>query len=159
MKKVISEPENGHNPPILEHRYWASKSLTNQITCRNLVLLSNVHTSLFQKCYNGVLTWFTIILVSLCFLKHNKYIFDISIPFCHHLYLSATFKNFSIFGKRNFPGRWLLYNVSDNKMTCKCLRFYLLEICKYNWLNQSLLDSESPPARKIPFAKYTEIFY
>ena len=25
-------------------------------------------------------------------LKHNKYIFDISIPFCHHLYLSATLK-------------------------------------------------------------------
>ena len=25
-------------------------------------------------------------------LKHNKYIFDIPIPFCHHLYLSAIFK-------------------------------------------------------------------
>jgi hypothetical protein len=25
-------------------------------------------------------------------LKHNKYIFDISIPFCHHLYLSTTLK-------------------------------------------------------------------
>jgi hypothetical protein len=25
-------------------------------------------------------------------LKLNKYIFDISIPFCHHLYLSATLK-------------------------------------------------------------------
>ena len=25
-------------------------------------------------------------------LKHNKYIFDISITFCHHLYLSATLK-------------------------------------------------------------------
>jgi hypothetical protein len=25
-------------------------------------------------------------------LKLNKYIFDISIPFCHHLYLFATFK-------------------------------------------------------------------
>ena len=25
-------------------------------------------------------------------LKHNKYIFDISIPFCYHLYLSATLK-------------------------------------------------------------------
>ena len=24
-------------------------------------------------------------------LKHNKYIFDIPIPFCHNLYLSATF--------------------------------------------------------------------
>jgi hypothetical protein len=25
-------------------------------------------------------------------LKHNKYIFDIPIPFCHHLYLPATLK-------------------------------------------------------------------
>ena len=25
-------------------------------------------------------------------LKHNKYIFDIPILFCHHLYLSATLK-------------------------------------------------------------------
>jgi hypothetical protein len=25
-------------------------------------------------------------------LKHNKYSYDIPIPFCHHLYLSATFK-------------------------------------------------------------------
>ena len=25
-------------------------------------------------------------------LKYNKYIFDISIPFCHHFYLSATLK-------------------------------------------------------------------
>jgi hypothetical protein len=24
----------------------------------------------------------------------NKYIFDISIPFCHHLYLSATLKQY-----------------------------------------------------------------
>ena len=27
-------------------------------------------------------------------LKPNKYIFDISIPFCHHLYLSATLKQY-----------------------------------------------------------------
>ena len=27
-------------------------------------------------------------------LKLNKYIFDISIPFCHHLYLSATLKQY-----------------------------------------------------------------
>jgi hypothetical protein len=27
-------------------------------------------------------------------LKHNKYIFDIPIPFCHNLYLSATLKQF-----------------------------------------------------------------
>jgi hypothetical protein len=25
-------------------------------------------------------------------IDNNKYIFDIPIPFCHHLYLSATFK-------------------------------------------------------------------
>jgi hypothetical protein len=28
------------------------------------------------------------------YLKHNKYMFDIPIPFCHNLYLSATFKQF-----------------------------------------------------------------
>jgi hypothetical protein len=27
-------------------------------------------------------------------LKHNKYIFDIPIPFCHNLYLSAAYKQF-----------------------------------------------------------------
>jgi hypothetical protein len=27
-------------------------------------------------------------------LKLNKYIFDISIPFCHHLYLSETLKQY-----------------------------------------------------------------
>jgi hypothetical protein len=27
-------------------------------------------------------------------LKHNKYFFDIPIPFCHNLYLSATLKQF-----------------------------------------------------------------
>jgi hypothetical protein len=27
-------------------------------------------------------------------LKLNKYIFDISIPFCHHLHLSATLKQY-----------------------------------------------------------------
>jgi hypothetical protein len=27
-------------------------------------------------------------------LKHNKYIFDILIPFCHNLYLFATLKQF-----------------------------------------------------------------
>jgi hypothetical protein len=26
--------------------------------------------------------------------QHNKYMFDIPIPFCHNLYLSATFKQF-----------------------------------------------------------------
>jgi hypothetical protein len=28
-------------------------------------------------------------------LKLNKYIFDISVPFCHHLYLSSTLKQYS----------------------------------------------------------------
>jgi hypothetical protein len=28
------------------------------------------------------------------YLKHNKYMFDIPNPFCHNLYLSATFKQF-----------------------------------------------------------------
>ena len=48
-------------------------------------------------------------------LKLNKYIFDISIPFCHHLYLSATLKQcfteFAVYritfhhDDRSVPGR------------------------------------------------------
>ena len=40
-------------------------------------------------------------------LKHNKYIFDISIPFCHPLYLSATLKQcfteFAVYGNVDLP--------------------------------------------------------
>jgi hypothetical protein len=39
--------------------------------------MSNFHTTLFH--HNSGTP-----------LKHNKYIFDIPIPFCHHLFLSAT---------------------------------------------------------------------
>jgi hypothetical protein len=42
--------------------------------------MSNFHTSLFQN--SGIMTCLDLI-------HHN---IDISIPFCHHLYLSATFK-------------------------------------------------------------------
>jgi len=55
--------------------------------------MSNFHTTLFQNSF---------VLVSLDLICHNigtklklnKYIFDISIPFCHHLYLSATLKQY-----------------------------------------------------------------
>jgi hypothetical protein len=40
-------------------------------------------------------------------LKHNKYIFDIPIPFCHNLYLSATFKHFLT----EFAGFEILFHV------------------------------------------------
>jgi hypothetical protein len=33
-------------------------------------------------------------------------------------------ENLRIFGKRNFPGNRLLYDASDNKMSCKYLRFF-----------------------------------
>jgi hypothetical protein len=33
-------------------------------------------------------------------LKHNKYIFDIPIPFCHNIYLSATLKDKKKYQKR-----------------------------------------------------------
>jgi len=48
--------------------------------------MSNFHTSLFPNTIYLIHHNIGIIL------KHNKYIFDISIPFWHHLYLSATFK-------------------------------------------------------------------
>ena len=44
-KEVIAKTENDHNPPVLEHCYYASKLLTNQITCRNLVLRSSVNST------------------------------------------------------------------------------------------------------------------
>jgi hypothetical protein len=45
-------------------------------------------------------------------LKHNKYFFDIPIPFCHNLYLSATLKQFlAEFAARYHPP-------FSNTMTC-----------------------------------------
>ena len=52
--------------------------------------MSNVHTTLFQ---NSLYWCLDLIRHNIgTQLKLNKYIFDISIPFCHHLYLSATLK-------------------------------------------------------------------
>jgi hypothetical protein len=64
--------------------------------------MSNFHTALFKI----VLYW---CLDLICHnigtpLKHDKYIFDIPIPFCHHLYLSATLKQ----SFREFVDRRLL---------------------------------------------------
>jgi hypothetical protein len=52
--------------------------------------MSNFHTTLFKI----VLYWcLDLIRHNIgTHLKYNKYIFDISIPFCHHLYLCATLK-------------------------------------------------------------------
>ena len=55
--------------------------------------MSNFHTTL-QKI---VLYWCLGLIrhnIGTC-LKLNKYVFDISIPLCHHLYLSATLNNAS----------------------------------------------------------------
>jgi hypothetical protein len=52
--------------------------------------MSNFHTTLFQ---NSLYWCLDLIRHNIgTYLKLNKYIFDISIPFCHHLYLSATLK-------------------------------------------------------------------
>jgi hypothetical protein len=52
--------------------------------------MSNFHTTLFKI----VLYWCLDLIRNNIgtHLKLNKYIFDISIPFCHHLYLSANLK-------------------------------------------------------------------
>jgi hypothetical protein len=52
--------------------------------------MSNFHATLFQN----ILYWcFDLIRHNIgTQLKLNKYIFDISIPFCHHLDQSATLK-------------------------------------------------------------------
>ena len=60
-------------------------------TTREESPMSNFHTSLLQ---NSAIMVYCLDLIHHNIgitLKHNKYIFDISIPFCHHLYLSATF--------------------------------------------------------------------
>jgi hypothetical protein len=60
----------------------------------------NFHTTLFKI----VLYWCLELIHNNIgtHLMHNKYIFDISIPFCHHLYLSATsnqcFTEFAVSG-------------------------------------------------------------
>ena len=54
--------------------------------------MSNFHTTLFQ---NGLYWCLDLIRHNIgTHLKHNKYIFDIPIPFCHNFYLSATLKQF-----------------------------------------------------------------
>ena len=60
-------------------------------TTREESKMSNFHTTLFKI----VLYWcLDLIRHNIgTKLKLNKYIFDISIPFCHHLYLSATLKS------------------------------------------------------------------
>ena len=61
-------------------KYWHTHLLFGQhISVSTLVM--NTQTCLDLIHHNIGIT-----------LKHNKYIFDISIPFCHHLYLSATSK-------------------------------------------------------------------
>ena len=52
--------------------------------------MSNFHTTLFQNTF--VLVFWPDCHNIGTHLKLNKYIFDILIPFCHHLYLSATLK-------------------------------------------------------------------
>jgi hypothetical protein len=54
--------------------------------------MSNFHTTLLQ---NSLYWCLDLIRHNIgTKLKLNKYIFDISIPFCHHLYLSATLKQY-----------------------------------------------------------------
>jgi hypothetical protein len=61
-------------------------------TTREESKMSNFHTTLFKI----VLYWcLDLIRHNIgTKLKLNKYIFDISIPFCHHLSLSATLKQY-----------------------------------------------------------------
>ena len=63
--------------------------LTTVKTTREESQMSNFHTTPFW--YRGLDLIRHNIGTSL---KHNKYIFDIPIPFCHNLYQSATFKQF-----------------------------------------------------------------
>ena len=52
-------------------------------------------------------------------LKHNKYIFDIPIPFCHDLYLSATLKQFlTEFAARYNLLRHVYMSIPGRILTC-----------------------------------------
>ena len=53
---------------------------------------SNFHTTLFQNSF-VLMSWPEHHNIGTT-LKHNTYIFDIPVPFCHNLFLSATFKQF-----------------------------------------------------------------
>jgi hypothetical protein len=67
-------------------------------------------------------------------LKHNKYIFDIPIPFCHNLYLSATLKQFLT----EFAARYnLLHHYG-----CSHSDIIFLQNCKYMYCSHIYINIE-----------------
>jgi hypothetical protein len=65
-------------------------------------------------------------------LKHNKYIFDIPIPFCHNLYLSATLKQFlTEFAARYNLLHHVYMSIPGRIPTCDLIgRLFLGKDCK-----------------------------
>ena len=70
-------------------------------------------------------------------LKYNKYIFDIPIPFCHNLYLSATVKQFltefgrtetvdhSVYMREHTKIHVRFVSVRENSdYTCRCINIF-----------------------------------
>jgi hypothetical protein len=76
-------------------------------------------------------------------LKLNKYIFDISIPFCHHLYLSATLKQcfteFAVYGNVDLPS---CLHVSTRPNSY--VRFDWSVIFRVRFENQNILCNPDP---------------
>ena len=70
-------------------------------------------------------------------LKHNKYIFDISIPFCHPLYLSATLKQ--CFTEFTAPGYVLRHVYMSVTRSYSYVRFDWSVIFRIRFENQNIL--------------------
>jgi hypothetical protein len=88
--------------------------------------MSNFHTTLFKI----VLHWcLDLIRHNIgTHLIHNKYIFDISIPFCHHLNLSATLKQcFTEFAVSGNVSHHVYMSVRGRIPTCDLIGRLFLE--------------------------------
>ena len=83
--------------------------------------MSNFHANLFQ---NSLYWCLDLIRHNIgTQLKLNKYIFDISIPFCHHLYLSATLK-------QCFTG---ICNILNHSPSCLHVSTRSISYVRFDW--------------------------
>ena len=71
-------------------------------------------------------------------LKHNKYISDIPIPFCHHLYLSATFKQCFTEFAGNITSFYVVYMWKPDQIPTWIDISFHLDTLSWFWANQSL---------------------
>jgi hypothetical protein len=85
-------------------------------------------------------------------LKLNKYIFDISIPFCHHLYLSATLKQCFTEFANSIVNEWKRRNNSGieiGKFKLVAQTRFLIKKCLYDTCLTKLKVKVSSPDHNI----------